>query len=457
MARVKQARKTYTAEEKANCVINILTDSKGTSFNCRNYQIPESCFYRWRQIFIRGGILALKNSGNQKKVRSKNKPKPRKSANTDSELMELYLKRLKEGYVSATRALNNDKKKIIDIVENTDIKKKAALDHIGIPKSTYYHWLKQFKQTGDFKNFRANTQRQKLVEREDIKEIVFKTLHSPPSECGFNRTTWIFEELQAAIAESGTKVGLHTIRKIIKNEGYRWLKAKKVLTSKDPEYRDKLNSIHRILGNLSKKEGFFSIDEYGPFAVKKREGRKLVGPSDAHTIPQWQKSKGVLIITAAVELSTNQVTHFYSKKKDTEEMLKLLDILLKQNHHLSRIYLSWDAASWHISKKLFDVIENNNIAAEKTATTQVEVAPLPAGAQFLNVIEAIFSGMSRAVIRNSDYQSVEEAKNAIDRYFHERNQHHKLNPKRAGKKIWGKENTVAQFSESSNHKDRRYR
>jgi len=74
MARVKQARKTYTAEEKANCVINILTDSKGTSFNCRNYQIPESCFYRWRQIFIRGGILALKNSGNQKKVRSKNKP-----------------------------------------------------------------------------------------------------------------------------------------------------------------------------------------------------------------------------------------------------------------------------------------------------------------------------------------------------------------------------------------------
>ena len=138
-------------------------------------------------------------------------------------------------------------------------------------------------------------------------------------------------------------------------------------------------------------------------------------------------------------------------------MLKLLDILLKQNHHLSRIYLSWDAASWHISKKLFDVIENNNIAAEKTATTQVEVAPLPTGAQFLNVIEAIFSGMSRTVIRNSDYQSVEEAKNAIDRYFHERNQHYKLNLKRAGEKIWGKENTVAQFSESSNHKDRRYR
>jgi hypothetical protein len=32
--------------------------------------------------------------------------------------------------------------------------------------------------------------------------------------------------------------------------------------------------------------------------------------------------KGSLICTAALELSTNQVTHFYSKRKNTAEMIK---------------------------------------------------------------------------------------------------------------------------------------
>jgi len=36
--------------------------------------------------------------------------------------------------------------------------------------------------------------------------------------------------------------------------------------------------------------------------------------------------------------------------------------------------------------------------------------PLPAGAQFLNVIESVFSGMARAIIHNSDYESLKHAR-----------------------------------------------
>ena len=58
---------------------------------------------------------------------------------------------------------------------------------------------------------------------------------------------------------------------------------------------------------------------------------------------------------------------------------------------------------------------------------------LPSGAQFLNVIESIFSGMARAVIHNSDYSSIDECKRAIDRYFRERNDAFCRDPRRAGK------------------------
>ena len=86
----------------------------------------------------------------------------------------------------------------------------------------------------------------------------------------------------------------------------------------------------------------------------------------------------------------------------------------------------------------------------------IDLAPLPLRAQFLNVIESVFSGMSRAVIQNSDFKSVDEAKAAIDIYFSDRNRHYLQHPSRAGKGIWGKERVPASFSEAHNCKDPRY-
>jgi hypothetical protein len=59
----------------------------------------------------------------------------------------------------------------------------------------------------------------------------------------------------------------------------------------------------------------------------------------------------------------------------------------------------------------------------------------------------------KAIIHSSDYQSVDEANGAIDRYFRERNEHFRRHPKRAGKKIWGKEPTPSEFSAANNCKD----
>ena len=86
----------------------------------------------------------------------------------------------------------------------------------------------------------------------------------------------------------------------------------------------------------------------------------------------------------------------------------------------------------------------------------VKLAPLPSCAQFLNVIESVFSGMAKAIIHNSDYQSDDECRAAIDRYFLERNQHFKDNPKRAGNKICGLERMPSVFAESNNCKDPYY-
>ena len=277
---------------------------------------------------------------------------------------------------------------------------------------------------------------------------------------GVNRASWSLIALAKAYERLyGASISRSSISEYFRAAGYRFKKAKKVLTSGDPQYREKLVRITQTLSQLGPTEKFFSIDEFGPFSVRVRGGIALVAADEVRTIPQRQKSKGRLICTAVLELSTNQVTHFYSPKKNTGEMIKLLMLLIQQYRQEQRIFFSWNSASWHASKALYKKVEevNSKKYRNENMTSLVELAPLPTGAQFLNVIESVFSGMSRAILHNSDYKSVNECTMAIDRYFYERNKVFAANPKRAGRKIWGKERIEAIFKEENNCKDPNWR
>jgi transposase len=338
------------------------------------------------------------------------------------------------------------------------ISQSAIARFLGIKRLSVHSYIERFNTDGIKGLMDRDRVDVKKYERQDYKDAVFKVLHTPPSAYDINRTTWRLEDLQRILKQEGFSICKPYIEQITKDAGYKFLKAKFSLTSNDPQFREKLQKITNILSNLQPNEKFFSIDEFGPCAIKMCGGRSLMLPTERKTIPQYQKSKGSLIVTAALELSTNQVTHFYSPAKNTTEMIKLLEVLLEEYSNEECIYFSWDAASWHASKALYNKVDEVNSIEYRGLhhNPKVELAPLPSNAQFLNVIESVFSGMAKAIIHNSDYASVEEAKAAIDRYFAERNQAFKEHPKRAGKKIWGKERTKAEFSEGNNCKDPRY-
>jgi hypothetical protein len=88
-----------------------------------------------------------------------------------------------------------------------------------------------------------------------------------------------------------------------------------VLTSTDPEFSEKLNRGRAILSKLRPDEAFFSIDEFGPFAVKAKPGITLEAPGQPRVVSQWQRSRGCLIVTVALELSGNQVHHVLASRK----------------------------------------------------------------------------------------------------------------------------------------------
>jgi hypothetical protein len=227
------------------------------------------------------------------------------------------------------------------------------------------------------------------------------------------------------------------VGRLLKQAGLSWKKSRKVLTSPDPRYREKVELLLKTLQSLKADEDLFFIDELGPLQVRRHGGRCYTPKGVIPTHPQNQRAKGSITLYGALSATTNQIVWFYGNTKDSAGMIDLAELLYNRYHDKSRIYLTWDAASWHGSDELVEWADDLNTWTSGNGSGPiVAFVPLPSSAQFLDVIESIFSAMKRAVIHNSDYQSEEEMKTAISTHFRERNEFFKHNPKRVGKKIW---------------------
>lgn len=178
--------------------------------------------------------------------------------------------------------------------------------HLALSRNSVHKYIGFFK-AGGVDMLLARKRRPCMADDEALRNALFALLHEPPSASGINRTSWKLDDLRRVLQSRGHRISARTISKIVRSAGYRWKSAKVVLTSTDAHYEEKLRHIKYILGDLQPDERFFSIDEFGPFAVKMKPGRMLIEPGVQQTVPQWQKSKGCLIVTAALELSSNQM------------------------------------------------------------------------------------------------------------------------------------------------------
>lgn len=151
--------------------------------------------------------------------------------------------------------------------------------------------------------------------------------------------------------------------------------------------------------------------------MKKYGGKSIHAPGEIKTYPQYPKKKGSLTFIGAYESTKKIILWKFIKQKNSEAVIEILKMILNFNQHKEKIYVTWDSASWHDSKSVNDFIELHN----NTNTPTIIVLPLPSKAQYLNTIESYFSGMKRAIIHNSDYESCDDMIVAIERYFREKN------------------------------------
>ncbi|MGB9274564.1 MAG: IS630 family transposase [Terrimicrobiaceae bacterium] len=339
---------------------------------------------------------------------------------------------------------SNDKKlwqKAVTILENRNLSPEDIARKIERPVSHVQKWIKAFNRYG--RDGLSHPRRpRKTGEREAARDQkarrILEIVHAKPSTCGINRSNWSLSSIARAYEQEHQEiVGTSTVGRLLRQFGLAIKKARKVLTSPDPDYREKVELLHNPLQNLKPCELFFFVDELGPLRVKKYGGRALVRKNEVLTYPQEQAHRGIIMMSGALSATTNQVTWIYGRSKDTSAMIDLIEVLYNQHFSASKLYVTWDAASWHRSAILVEWLDVFNATTRSTGEGPIiHLVPLPTSSQFLDVIEAVFSGMKRAVVHHSDYRDVPEMKKAISLHFADRNSHFQDNPKRAGKKIW---------------------
>jgi hypothetical protein len=66
----------------------------------------------------------------------------------------------------------------------------------------------------------------------------------------------------------------------------------------------------------------------------------------------------------------------FTTASQQSRLIKLLEVLLKKYHNQERLFLSWDAASWHVSKALYERVDGiNKGAAAAKKVPLVQLAP----------------------------------------------------------------------------------
>jgi len=332
--------------------------------------------------------------------------------------------------------------KAVTVLENSNLSPEDIANKVERPLSCIQQWIKAFKCGGVKALNPARKPHVMAAERratlDQKRRWILEILHTSPRFYAINRSNWNRHSIAFAYRQQHNEaISTSTVGQLVKKSGYTMKKARKVLCSPDPEYREKVDLVLHTLQNLEPLDLFFFVDELGPMQVKKYGGRTFVPRNELYTFPQRQKSRGVINMAGALNAVTNQVTWIYGGSKDTTAMVDLIELLFNQHTHSTKIYIAWDAASWHRSNVLVEWLDTFNTETQRRGNGPlIYLVPLPTSSQFLDVIEAVFSGMKKAVIHHSNYRSEQEMKAAVSQHFVERNAYFLANPKRAGQKIW---------------------
>jgi transposase len=180
----------------------------------------------WMDRLLRGALLAAEIA-----------------ALKDVEGLALLLATVKSG------PLRQRQKAVAVLAHRWGVPIRTIAGHLSISRVSIRNYVRAFGE-GGAENLFARRKRigGRRAQDEQVRRAVFALLHEPPSALGINRTTRRMADLTMTLRERGTPVCAQVVREITRSAGWRWRKARKVLTSNDPGSRHSMATSATVSG-----------------------------------------------------------------------------------------------------------------------------------------------------------------------------------------------------------------
>jgi transposase len=155
------------------------------------------------------------------------------------------------------RASNNKKlwQKAVAILESRNLSLENIAAKIERPEGDVQKWIKAFNRRGldglkrpeGHRGYADTTRRGKRqIGRAQKARRIFEIIHAKPNAYGINRSNWSLPSIARAFEQEHKEtVSTGTVGRLLRQFGYAIRKARKVLTSPDPDYREKVDLLLR--------------------------------------------------------------------------------------------------------------------------------------------------------------------------------------------------------------------
>lgn len=112
---------------------------------------------------------------------------------------------------------------------------------LGCSEHTIARWIKRFRAEGVAGLQTRSRERRGTGRRQKLLAVFLPdTVHQSPRALGLARDRWTLQSLQdLCLEQTGERPSLESIRRALKRFGYSWKRAKRTVTSPDPDYERK--------------------------------------------------------------------------------------------------------------------------------------------------------------------------------------------------------------------------
>ena len=235
-----------------------------------------------------------------------------------------------------------------------------------------------------------------------------------PRDAGHPFSVWTCNDLAHYLAQKGhRRVTGETIRRHLRDLGFRIVRPVLSLSSPDPDYNAKVEHLEELKAQARRGEIILLFEDEvdlnllpGIIGCWTRRGqqRRVLTPG------QNQKRYGF----GAVNFMTGQVTRLIGERKNSDHFCALVERVVQdycpgETWQGPQVVIVVDNYIIHRSKKTNQVLESY--------ADRLTVAPLPTYSPKLNVIELLWKYLRRKVTHNHLFDSIDTLVEAVEAFF----------------------------------------